>query len=376
MSDPPSTSTDAPLDVAGDRPAASAPPTRSRSAILAAEMRAQVALGRTLAAAGRDVELHGSVVNEAGGRVAAAYGFVGATASLLALVWPLRAGLLLAAVAGAGVIDLDNRWSWLRRLVPRDIGRTVLLWQPAPRPGAHPAAEPAEPDPEAGAPSRPLILLCLPVDAERPREFTVLSAAPLGGGIGLALFSALLHGLGVAFAADALTLAALVLCCVGFVGLIRDRVVRGSVEPGSGGRLATRLLDALDEQPLRHTDLAIAVVGGGSLFHDGAETLLRNHAPRLPAARTRVLAWEPAEGALKAIPQDGRVRRVEADAVLLGAADRAGLQRRPGATAAGRATRLGWRALGLSGGNRDLPAVAGRLLDILRDLDGVVGARP
>ena len=46
--------------------------------------------------------------------MAAAYGFVGATASLR-LVWPLRAGLLLAAVAGAGVIDLDNRWSWLRR---------------------------------------------------------------------------------------------------------------------------------------------------------------------------------------------------------------------------------------------------------------------
>ena len=41
----------------------------------------------------------------------------------------------------------------------------------------------------------------------------------------------------------------------------------------------------------------------------------------------------------------------------------------------GAGPRLGWRALGLSGGNRDLPAVAGRVLDILRDLDNVVGAR-
>ena len=174
VSDPPSTSTDAPLDVAGDRPAASAPPTRSRSAILAAEMRHRSRWGAPRGGrAGR--RPHRSVVSEAGSRVAAAYAS-----------WARRhpsspsCGLAGRAAArgggGRGRHRSDNRWSWLRRLVP-DIGRTVLLWQPAPRPGAHPG--PSRPSrTRSWRPSRPLILLCLPVDAERPASSPAVRRTP------------------------------------------------------------------------------------------------------------------------------------------------------------------------------------------------------
>jgi len=363
----------APAPVDGDRPAAEAAAPRSRRAVLTAALRAQVAFGRSLAAAGEDVEMHGTVVHEAGGRVVAAYAALGALAALAALLWPLRGGLVLLALIGSGLQDLDNRWSWVRRLVPRDIGRTVLAWRGAatrPADGGPPGA------PVVGRLPRRRVLVCLPSDALRSRDVRRWAAAPVALGIGLALLGALAGAVDLSAARSILLAAAGLLGACMLAGLVLDRVVRESVGPGSGGALAGRLLHHLRERPLQHIDLAVAVVGGGALFHDGCEVLIRNHANRLPPDQTTLLAWEPAPGPLTHVARDGRLRMVDADPRLIEVAVALGLPARVRCTAVGRAGSLGWRGLGLAGGVDEGERVVTSLVALLRALDQPAGGRP
>ena len=334
--------------------------------MLTAALRAQVAFARALAKAGEDVEMHGTVVHEAGGRVVAAYAGLGALAALAAALWPLKGGLFLLLLVGSGLQDLDNRWSWVRRLVPRDIGRTVVAWRGAasrPPDGGPPGA------PGPGPLPRRRVLVCLPSDALRSRDVRGWAAAPVALGLGLATLGALAAALDIAAGRSILLSAAALLGVCMLAGLVLDRVVRESVGPGSGGSLAGRLLDQLRDQPLQHIDVAVAVVGGGALFHDGCEVLIRNHSNRLQPGQTTILAWEPAPGPLTHIPRDGRLRKIDADPRLVEVAAGLGLPARLRCTAVGRAGSLGWRGLGLAGGIDQGHHVVSALAALMRALD-------
>ncbi len=327
------------------------------------ELAAQLQLGRDLALASEDVELHGSVVNEGGARVMAGFALAGSALALLALRYPLRAEILLMAVLAAGAWDLFGGRSWLRRFVPREVGRTVLTWRPAARVTADPL------------PPRRLLLI-LPTDALRIRDLRPLSAIPVGLGLGAAAVGALLEAAGAGFATSLLLAASLILALLGAVGLFFDRIVPPAVDPASGGRLARRLLDALADQPLKHTDVVIAVVGGGCLFHDGVEVLLKNHINRLAPASTRVLSGSPAgaplHGARRWSPAHPPRRRRAA-----GCRQRLGPGQRPGRHGGGPgAGRLGWAGLGLTGGMEDPGSIVRSLHQLLTHLDQLEAERP
>lgn len=336
--------------------------SRRRQAAVTAELRAQADLGRALVARGEDVELHGTVINDAGGRVAAGFALVAGAGALLAHLRPTLAAVVLVAVVLAGLRDLDHGRSWLRRLVPRDIGRNVVLWRKAAG-----AVEPGAP----GAPGplpRPRVVLCLPADARRERSIAPWSWAPLGAGVVLALLGAALGALGVA-AGPLLWVSAALLAVVFVAGLLLDRMVPASVDPSTGAELLVPLLADLEHTPLQAVDLCVAVVGGGSLFHDGVEVLLRNHENRLPPNQTTVLTWAPGRGRLAVVARDGRLRPLAPPADLVALTHALDLDPVRDASAAGRALALGWRALGLAGGQNEPAQVRAALLAVLRRLD-------
>ena len=368
---PPNAPPTRPDESAVARPAAAPSESRHprrRAEAVAAELRAQAELGHELAQRGEDVELHGTVVNAAVGRVLAAYAVVGGLTCLLGLLRPTHALVLLAAVVLAAVVDLDHGRSWLRLLVPRDIARTVVVWRRRAR-GA-PGRVPEEPTRQAG----PRVLLCLPADAARSRTLSPWGGIPLAVALAVSGLGCALRAMG-AEGTRVIGLALVAFALLFVAGLLADRFAPRSVEPASGGDLLHAVLATLHGEPLQHLDVCCAVVGGGSPFFDGASVLLLNHQNRLPRDQTTVLAWVPAPGALGWTSREGllRARAVPPDLQDVGAA--LDLPPTRGRSAAGRARAHGWAAIGFRGGGDDRALVHRKLMAALRHLDEAAGAQ-
>lgn len=300
-----------------------------------------------LSAAGATVELHPLVANERGAPVAGVYAAALGLGCVLALAWPLRASVALGVLLISGMLDLEGRRSWFRGLVPRQGGRALLQWTP-------PAAEPG-----------PLVVLVVPDEATRPRAPGVAASA-LGA---LTLFG-LLGALARPFLTD-LTTPLLVAvgagaALVAAAAWALDR--RGRLDPDaeSGVRLAERVVAALSETPAGRGRVAVATVGGGTLFHDGVDVLLHNHAPRMSRERTRVVTWQPSAGPLSVVSRDGRLLRSRPDPALLQTLAPLGLPETRSLTSAARARAGGWRAVGLEGGLDDPGSIVRTLADAAR----------
>jgi len=289
-----------------------------------------------LADSGRTVELHAVVGNERAGAVVTAYGTALAALTLTALAAPLTASLLLGGLLGCGLLDLEGRRSWFRRLVPRQGGRALLHWA------------------GSEAPGRPVVLVVVPAEATRLRSASraplLLAALGIVGTLGALLRPFLADAaspllLGVAAASGLVALASVWLDS------------RGRLDPDaeSGVRLAERIVAALEAEPPTRGRIAVATVTDGAGFHDGLDVLLRNQAGRLSRDRTRILSWQPAPGPLAVVPRSGHLLRTPASELLLDAVAPLGLPAVPGRGAAARARGDGWTALGLQGG-LDSPA--------------------
>jgi len=134
-------------------------------------------------------------------------------------------------------------------------------------------------------------------------------------------------------------------------------------------RAVMGLLRRLHERPPQSFDVAVACVDDGLDHFDGTETLLLNHRRRLDTTSTRVVAWQPRPRSLAALTREGRLRRRDADPLLVSAASSLGLPDARGVSAAARARALGWRALGLIGGVDAVDQVVERLVDLIHRLD-------
>jgi hypothetical protein len=332
----------------GAHPPGETRPTRQPPEAVGLSLRQSVDAAATrLSDAGARVELHGLVANERGGPVAATYGAALAACCFLALAWPLRASVLLGVLLVSGLLDLEGRRSWLRQLAPREGGRALLQWPTAP------------------APPGPLVLLVVPDEATRSRAPGFVASAL--GALGLL---SLAGALARPFLTDLTTP---LLATMGTAGLIitalawlLDRRGRPAPDGESGVRLAERIVAALERQPPARGRVAVATIGGGTLFHDGVGVVLQNHRARLPTETTRVVTWQPADGALSLVPRDGRLLRSRPDPALLAALEPLGLPASGGVTAAARARACGWRAVGLQGGLDDPGSIVKALADAAR----------
>jgi hypothetical protein len=308
--------------------------------------------------ASRRVGFHGIVANERGGPVLVTYGLAIALCCLWALGWPLRAGAVLVAVIGSGLLDLDGGRGWLRYLTPRDSGRALVLWRNGSEPtGATPDRGADGPivaaDHARGGDAVPLTaLIAVPSEATRVRAPTLL-APVLAACALLGVAGAFLRPLFPDPAGPLLVGVALLAFFTAALAALWDRRGRADLDPESGIRLAERVLNHLEQDPSPARPVAVAVVGGGTLFNDGIEVLLRNHDHIFSPATTQVIAWQPEKGALQAVRVEGRIKGRPADPGLVEIADQIGLLNTKATTAAGRAARAGWSGIGLVGGLDD-----------------------
>ena len=307
------------------------------------------AAAQRLADAGHTVELHPLVSNERGAPVLAAYASAFMIASLAALAAPLQSSALLAALLGCGLFDLEGRRSWFRGIVPREGARALLQWT---RPG-----------PSDG----PVVIVAIPDEATRVRQTGVGPLVLAGLGIA-ALAGALARPFFADPAGPFLVSVALASALVMLIALAVDRRGRVLADEGSGFRLAERIAAALEDSPPERGRVVLATVGGGGLFHDGIEVLLRNQADRLERATTRVLTWQPDSGPLTIVPRDGHLLRSAAPGRFIESLGELGLPTGRGVTAAARARASGWAAIGLQGGLEEPAAVVHTVADAARRL--------
>jgi len=332
----------------GAHPPGEPRPTRQPPEAVGQRLRQSVdAAAARLSESGVRVELHALVANERGGPVAATYGVALAACCFLALAWPLRASVLLGLMLASGLLDLEGRRSWLRQLAPREGGRALLQW------------------PTTTAPPGPLVLLVVPDEATRSRAPGFVASA-----LGALTLCSLLGALARPLVAD---LTVPLLTATGTAGLIVTTLAwlfdrRGRMEPDgeSGVRLAERIVSALEEQPPARGHVAVATIGGGTLFHDGLDVLLKNHRTRLAPETTRIVTWQPADGSLSIVPRDGRILRSRPDPALLTSLESLDLPSSGGVTSAARARTGGWRAVGLQGGLDDPGSIVRGLADAAR----------
>lgn len=292
---------------------------------------------RRLVAAGHQAELHATAVHSSQTRVVAGATLLAALLLTLGVVWPRLTALIdLLALIGLAV-DLDGGRSLARWMWPRQPHRSLLLNAP----------RPLGPAPDHH------VLVVIPDEAGRRAA----------GRRGLLLPAGLLTlGLPLLMAHPTWERAPEAILGLALLGLIASAGLalwpRRADDPTLGFAFAERLIDALEpgheaRSPLHVT---VAVIGGLDPWFDGLEILLLNHRPRLSPTTTMVLCWSPEDGPMRAILDEGLLRRSPAAPALARAAAAAHLPAAPQAvepTAARRARRLGWRAMALSGGRGD-----------------------
>jgi len=282
----------------------------------------------------------------------AVYALVLALVAWFSARWPGVATLVFLATVASAMLDLDGGMGPVRRLVGRDPGQTLLAWLRREAPA-----------------TRATVLVLLPADLRpaRPRLGArfLLPLLVLGGllAIGLPLRWVLPEAAGPLLAWTGLGC----LLSAGAAALL-DQAQRRDGGVGTE-RAVMGLLRRLRERPPKAFDVAVACVDDGLDHFDGTEILLLNHRRRLDVASTRVLAWQPRSTPLSALTREGRLRRRDADPLLVTAAADLGLPDARGVSAASRARALGWRALGLSGGVDAVDQVVERLVDLIHRLD-------
>lgn len=306
---------------------------------------------RALADDGWPTELQGTAIHGRHAPAVVGYGLVSILACLLAVAGrPLLATSLASGVLAGGLTDLMGGCSWVRRLVPRDGHRNVLLWPH----GAPPVLDPgpwvtSRPPPDPPGTHHLLVLLPAHPRRRAPRVWPALGAL-----FGAIAFAAILASL--ALPADAAALTGATAAVVLFVAVLIATALKrrsGAPRAAQGVALARALAEAVPPTP--HTRVGIGIIGGLEPWFDGIETLLRGHADRLPPQTTTVVVWHPGVRPLAAVRADGLFQQQASDAlvehVLRAGIVEAPISRiRPWRTGALRARRIGWSAVGLIGG--------------------------
>ncbi len=302
-----------------------------------------------LVADGWTTELQATVVHRRLAPSVAGYAIAAITAILISFGWP-RVGVVLAAlVALGGGIDLVGGRSWVRALTPRRGHRNILLWAsskpPDPTPGPWPGLEAADAD-------VPQLLLVLP---DRPGATSVSYGTALGAFFGLVALASIASSFFLAPAPNG-TLLAATAAGLFFISVIAISIDRSPGRPKAapGVAAARALMERLPAD--LHARVGIVIVGALEPWFDGVEVLLQSRRRRLPPDRTDILVWHPGPGPVQKVLHDGAFGRPAHERLVQAAASLPTAPRRwlrPRRTAALRAARMGWPALGLVGGGID-----------------------
>ncbi len=318
---------------------------------------------QALVADGWTTELQATVIHRRIAPTIVGYAIAAITAVALSPAWPVVSLLLAVAVTIGGFVDLAGGRSWVRALTPRTGHRNILLWSdshpPDPTPGPWPGLSHADA-------TRRQVLLVVP---DHPGGGRLSNITALGAFFGLFALTAILVTTKVHTPSPVMVLAVSVafLVLVSMVAFGIDRR-RRSPHAVPGVAAARAIVEQLPES--LSARIGIVIVGGLSPWFDGVETLLYSRRRRHPPKETDIVVWHPGRGSLTRVERDGAFRR-RPPARLNRAAAPIPLavprRLRPWRTAALRAQRMGWPALGLVGGNNDAPTIAA-LVDLLEAL--------
>ena len=307
-----------------------------------------------LVADGWTTELQATVIHERIAPTIVGYTVAAITAVLISPAWPIFGAVLAAAVTLGGGVDLVGGRSWVRGLTPRRGHRNVLLWSgtkpPDPTPGPWPGVE-------APDQTRRQVLLVIP---DHPGGGRLSNVTALGAFFGLFALAAIfaIQMVHPSSATNVTAVAASFLLLVSMVAFAVDRR-RQSPRSVPGVAAARALVEQLPTAVSAR--IGIIIVGGLSPWFDGVETLLFSRRRRHPRQHTDIVVWHPGRGQLSRVDRDGVFGRrapphlVHAAAEIPPARPR---RLRPWRTAALRARRMGWPALGLVGGSDDAQSIA------------------
>jgi hypothetical protein len=283
-----------------------------------------------LVRAGHSVDLNGVVGHKRGTPTLAFTLALGATFALSGILWPPVGLVGLLAVTWSALVELDAGNGWARGLLVRDVDHTIIVWPDS-------LASSETPN------TNPTLVIASPreTDIQTPTVSTQVLMLPLALLLTAAIAVASRTWLGPTLptiAAGLLGVASLATWCAGWIGTRQP--------PGNPAREV--LLRSMEQaNAVQNIHVVWALVGGGATHHDGIETLLLNHAHRLPSEHTRILCLQPSTGVCSRASMDGRVRPQAADPLLDEAASQEGVPQRTGITGARKAMRLGWRAAGI-----------------------------
>jgi hypothetical protein len=262
-----------------------------------------------------------------------------------------RLGLaLLTAVTLGVLLDAWGGNSWVRRLTPLTIGRTVLSW---PRGGNELHDE------------RPVILICL----ESGRPLGTSHQLMLGftlTSLFLALTGTTIHALNPDIPLPTQRWGAAALAAGPVLASVLSPIAQRHCWLQSSAKVAHALCGSLQALPERTHRIAIALVDQSPLSGDGLRALLQAHHHRLPKLSTTVVCWSRGGDDFAWI----RPRTLQAIGPLRPDSGIAGLDipSQRGTTTAGIALRTGRKAYGLAGG--ESPAqVSDQLMQIVRAIE-------
>ena len=255
---------------------------------------------------------------------------MGATFALVSLVWPFFGLAGIIAVIGSAIADLDAGQGWLRTLLTRDATNTAIVWPIDCRPGTHHEA-------------KATLVIASPIEATasiengNPHILMVALSCMLLSAVAVALTPWLGPYPSIAAAT-----------CLAF-GSVAGWASGWFLKRKPRGNPALDVLLRAQEQCERteHIRVVWALVGGGSVHHDGLRTLLLNHRAYLPPGDTRVLCIHPSTGVCSWVSTEGRIKTIPTDPLLGEIMASANVPHRAGNTGARKAHRLGWRSTGL-----------------------------
>ena len=224
-------------------------------------------------------ELHGTVIHRDSLLPLAMACTLGCAVTVLGVFFPQTGLALLTALALGVGIDAMGGNSWVRRLTPLAIGRTVLCWPT----GGHTLHDP-----------RPAILICL----ESGRSPGFESRAMFGYtllALGVALAGTTVHAMHPDIPLPTQRWGAAALAFGPVLAFILSPIARRRCWLQSSTKVAHALCSALTQATGLTHRVAIALVDQSPLHGDGLSALLQTQQLRLPTRSTTIVAWSRGE---------------------------------------------------------------------------------
>jgi hypothetical protein len=258
--------------------------------------------------------------------------------TVLGVFFPRVGLLLLIAIALGVALDAVGGRSWIRRLTPMSIGRSILSW---PQGGNELGDE------------RPAVLVCL----ESGRPVGLYSQVMLVYtliGLLIALVGTLVHALTPGIPLPTQRWGAVALAGGPLIAAVLSPLTRRNCWLPSATKVASELcqhlLEAADSST-KKMRVAVALIDQSPLHADGLSALLRCHRSRLRPDSTSVICWTRGSDKLALVRARRLPGQVPAASPIKELIERNELPVLHSITSASIALRDGYPSVGLNGGS-------------------------